>query len=226
MATTKFLPDREPELVTWMGTFKTQIIANPTAVGLTALQATNFGVLSDEFVANYNICNNDSTNSRAAVATKNSAMKAAIANARLLAGIIQKFPGTTTADRIALGLTVPIVPAPVPVPSAIPSIDILGVVDKTVKVKIHNGTTTKRGRPAGVAGAFVYSFVGDTAPADMTAWIFQGCSTKTKFDVVLVGTVLPFAKVWLTAQWINPRKQPGPACTPRDEYCSRPKRKI
>jgi len=50
-----YLPAREAELVTWVNTFKSVITAAPTAVGLTAAQATSYGTLVTNFVAAYNL---------------------------------------------------------------------------------------------------------------------------------------------------------------------------
>ena len=187
MANATFLPVREPELVVWLENFKSRTTLSPLIYGITVGQATIFGGLTDSFVAAFNLCNSDATNSRSNVLAKNSAKTAVIANARLLSGIIQKFPGTTNQMRGDLGLTVPSVPAPVPVPVVTPAIDILKVSGTTVSIKIHKGDSSKRGKPPGVAGAYIYTYVGDTAPGDIAAWTFQGCATKTTFDVPLSG---------------------------------------
>lgn len=92
--------------------------------------------------------------------------------------------------------------------------DIDEVVQNRITVRIHNADTTKRGKPAGCAGASVYSWTGETPPADINDWRFEGNTTRVKFTVDFVGNVTPFAKVWLTTAWFSPRQQVGPACTP------------
>ena len=52
-ATTNFLPTREAELVTWIGTFKGLITASPTTYGLSAPQATAYGTLAQDFFDAY-----------------------------------------------------------------------------------------------------------------------------------------------------------------------------
>ncbi len=69
------------------------------------------------------------------------------------------------------------------------------------------------GKPAGVSGASIFSYVEATAPSDISAWKFEGNTGKTAV-VVFPNTTAAGATVWLTAFWFNPRKQSGPACTP------------
>ena len=92
-----------------------------------------------------------------------------------------------------------------------------------VQLKLHDSSSSaKRGKLSGVSGASVFSFVGATAPADISAWKFQGNTGRTRVDVVFPNTNVPGAQVWpirqaqgrLTAFWFNGRKQSGPACSP------------
>jgi hypothetical protein len=76
----------------------------------------------------------------------------------------------------------------------------------------------RRGKPAGVALAFVYSFVGTTPPTDLTMFKFEGSSTRTTFDILFPTTVAGGSQVWLYACWANPRTQSGPACAPVTAY--------
>jgi hypothetical protein len=84
-----------------------------------------------------------------------------------------------------------------------------------VSLKLHDSTSgAKRGKPPGVSGASVFSFVGAVAPSDMGSWKFEGSTGKTKVDVSFDNSNAPGTKVWLTAFWFNGRKQSGPACAP------------
>jgi hypothetical protein len=216
MATTDFLPTREAELVTWSQNFDTRITATPVAFGLTAAQATTYGGLHDAFVTAYNAATSDATNSRSARITKNDAKRALIENARLLAGIVQKFPGTTNTMRSDLGLTVKDAgPTPIPPPAMAPSILVKSGTGNTVRIRmVDPANPTRRARPAGVDGIAVFSFVGPVAPTDQAGWQFEGNTTRTTVDVVFPGTTTPGAKVWFTAFYFNSRKQSGPAAAP------------
>ena len=114
-----FLPGREASLITWSNNFSTLITATPTAFGLTAAQATAFAALNTAWVSAYNTAKNALTRSPANIITKDQAKKLMIAEARQLAGVIQKFPTITNTQRSELGLTVPNTPSPVPVYRAV-----------------------------------------------------------------------------------------------------------
>src|SRR5687768_15548663 len=115
-----FLPSREAELVTWIGTFRTLITASAATYGLTTAQASSYGTLATNFVNAYNVANADATRSPSNIIAKDQAKLLVVRNSRLLAGIIQKFPGTTDQMRSDLGLTVPAARTPIPPPSDIP----------------------------------------------------------------------------------------------------------
>ena len=216
MASTNFLPDREAELVTWSTNFDTRITATPTTFGLTAAQATAYSTLHDAFVAAYNAATNDGTNSRSAIITKNTAKAALIANARMLAGIVQKFPGTTNTMRSDLGLTVKDAePSPIPPPAVAPAVVIESGSGNTVRIRLVDpAAPTRRGKPAGVDGIAVFSFVGASAPAEEADWKFEGNTTRTVVDILFPAATAAGAKVWFTAFYFNARKQSGPAATP------------
>jgi hypothetical protein len=210
---TDFIPSREPELVTWTTSFASQIVSTPTAFGLVAAQATAYQTLSTAFITAYNTARADGTRTPAAISTKNQAKVNLIASARSLAKIIQSYPGLTNAQRLSLGLTVHATPTPIPPPGIAPDLDIVSSVGNTVKIRLHDATSgSKRGKPAGVAGASVFSFVGAVPPTDAAGWTFEGNTTKTVVDVVFPSATAPGARVWLCAFWYNAKSQSGPAC--------------
>ena len=108
---------------------------------------------------------------------------------------------------------------PVPAPGSAPTIDVESVRNSTVSLRLHGaGDPTRRGKPAGVSGAAVYSFVGAAALTDERDWTFEGLTSKTKMNVTFPNTVTPGSKVWFTAFWFNERKQNGPAADPVTTY--------
>jgi hypothetical protein len=208
---TAFPPSREAQLVTWSANFGAKITATPTAYGLTAAQATAYAALSTAFVSAYNIAQSDATRSPMNIATKDQAKRNLIGNIRLLGGIVQRFPGTTNATRLDLGLPQRMMPAPIPAPGAAPLIDVKSVAGRTASLRLIDvANPTRRGMPPGVIGASVFSFVGAAAPADLSNWKFEGNTGRTKFNVAFPTTVVSGATVWFTAYWFNPRKQGGP----------------
>lgn len=211
-----FLPTREAELVTWSTNFNTLINDTPTAYGLTAAQGTAYEAFHNAFVNAYAEAQNPSTRTPSNIVAKNEAMTNLKANARLLAGIVQKFPATTNAQRADLGLTLKSdEQSPINPPTDSPGMDIVSAVVRTVKVRMHDvANPTRRGKPAGVSGASVFSYVGATPPAEIAAWKFEGNTTRTTFDVQFDAAVASGSTVWICAFWYNPRAQSGPACAP------------
>jgi hypothetical protein len=213
-ATTNFLPTREADLVIWSNNFSAKINATPTAYGLTAAQASTYRGLHNTFVAASQTANNPATRSPSNIMAKDTAKAALIANARLLARIIQTCPTVTDTQRTDLGLTVRSGPTPVPAPSIAPGLEIVSTTGNTVRIRLHDSPSTRRGKPAGVTGAAVFSFVGAVAPTDSAAWKFEGNTSRTVLDVTFPGTTAPGARVWFTAFWFNQKKQSSPACAP------------
>jgi hypothetical protein len=211
---TNFLPSREADLVTWSVNFKTKITATPTAYGLTAAQASAYGTLHNAFVAAYQMANNPNTRSPSNIIAKDTAKNALETSARMLARMVQATPSVTAQQKSDLGLTVRVGPTPIPPPSDSPNIDVVGRMGTTVSTRLHDGSGSRRGKPAGVAGASVFSFVGTQPPMNVNDWKFEGNNTRTTVDVTFDAALAPGTVVWLTAFWYNPRGQSGPGCTP------------
>jgi hypothetical protein len=209
-----FLPTRESELLTWSVNFKELITATPTLYGLTAAQATAYADLHAAFATTYQTANDPGTRTPAAIIAKNTAMKDLKTNARQLSKIIQGTPTVTDEQRGLLGLTVPAERSPINPPEEIPVVEVLERFGTIVRLKLHDGSGSRRGKPAGVAGATLFSYVGATPPSDVGAWKFEGNTTRTITEVEFAAGTAPGTVVWFTAFWYNPRGQSGPGCAP------------
>lgn len=213
---TEYIPSREAELVTWSNNFNARINATPAVYGLTAKQATAYGILHVAFVSAFQTANDPITRSPSNIIAKKMAMNALKQEARMLARIVQAWPGVTAEQRSELGLTVRNAgPTPIPVPTESPEMDVVSVSGHVVRIRLHaSSSSSRRGKPAGVAGASVFSFVGETPSTDISEWKFEGNITRTNMDVVFSPEVAPGSKVWLAAFWFNPKLQSGPASSP------------
>lgn len=209
-----FLPSSDSKLLAWSLNFNTLIVATPTVFGLSSAFATAYTALHNAFATGLAACD-PAIRTKSAVATKNTARTNLKNNARLLADLVNGTATVTNAQKLSLGLTVRHAPTPIPAPSDAPALDIKSVNAWTVSIRLHDATdSAKRGKPGGVSGASVFSFVGATPPADLGSWQFEGNTGKTTVDVTFPNTIAAGTKVWLTAFWFSPRKQAGPNCTP------------
>ncbi len=212
---TDYLPKRESGLLTWAENFVQLVGAGATEYGLTDLQSDAYGEAQTAFATAYAAANHPSTRTPQAIEAKNVAKRALIALSRDLVKICQAAPVMTDEKRVALGITVPDVePTPVPVPDQSPQLDVMAVNGRRVSLRLRDSETGERKKPVGVAGAAVLSYVGETIPADIRDWTFEGNTTRANVDVVFAESVPMGVKVWLTAYWFNRRAQSGPACAP------------
>jgi hypothetical protein len=212
---TTYPPKRESLLVPWSGVFGTKISAAPTSVGLSAGQATAYGVTRAAFYAAWLLCQDAATKSKGNVALKNAKKTDLVNEIRELGRIIQAFPGTTNAMRVDLGLPErDLEPTPVPVPALAPSVEVKKVYGRYVTVTITDPTGERRGKMQGCEGAQLFTFVGENAPAGADGWKSEGVITRSKVIIAFAATVEPGSKVWITAAYFNPRGLTGPASTP------------
>jgi hypothetical protein len=213
-----FLPNSDGALLAWSQNFSTLLSATPATWGVSVSQASQYAALNTAYSAALTLANNPTTRTKANVAAKNTARESLKIDARLLAKIVDGQATVTNQQRIQLGLNVKTVPVPVPAPALPPEIDIVSVIGRTVKVRVHNSATTKRARPAGVTGATMFSFAGAVPPSDVTLWTFQGSTSKTVIDIPFPTTTAAGSQVWVTAFWYNGKGQSGPAGTPVTTY--------
>ena len=214
VASNSFLPNTDAALLSWSLNFNTLITASATAYGLTAALATAYGALHASYAgALAGVA--PAIRTKGAVQAKNSARASLKANARLLANLVEGTASVTNAQKATLGLTVRVKPTPSPIPALAPGVDVLSVSAWSVKIKLHDAASSaKRGRPPGVSGANLFSFVGATPPGDVSGWTFEGNTGKTDITISFANTLVPGTKVWFSAVWFNGRKQSGPVSTP------------
>jgi hypothetical protein len=214
-----FLPSKDADLLAWSANFNQLINAAPTTYGLTAPQASGYTTVYTAWADALGTATNPATRTRGTIAAKDDARTPLKAMSRELARIVNAFPTITNQQRIDLGLNprtgevTPINP-----PADPPVMEVVGAIGRTLKVRVHAVGSDRRGKPEGVAGCSVFSFVGATPPADITQWVFQGSSSRTVFDVEFPPTVAAGAQVFLCAFWYSPRAQSGPACQPITAY--------
>jgi hypothetical protein len=100
-------------------------------------------------------------------------------------------------------------------PERPPLVGVVKVMGKSVRVRVSDrDSLRRRGKPAGIAGAAVFTAAGDLPPAKLADWSFQANITRPLVDVHFDAEVPAGGKVWIMAFWYNPRGQRGPASMP------------
>jgi hypothetical protein len=182
-----FIPGREPELVTWSADFLANVIAiGATNIGLVAAQQTALQAAVNAFTSAYGVANDPATRTRPAVAQKRSKKEQMLAIVRQLAGVIQRHPGTTDAQRAQLGLTVPAQRRPGRAPGTPSDFKVTLASDGSLTMtwKCDNGgvggTMYQIFRRVGAVGEFQYvggaggkKFIDATVPAGASQVTYQ-----------------------------------------------------
>ena len=213
-----YLPHREADLVQWSRNYSEKINADAISFGLTPAQAAQYAARHDAFAALYALAQSNSTRTPTVIVSKNQAKRELEIEARRLTRIIKAYPQLTIAQRVGLGISVRdpggADTSQVPVPEQRIRISVINTLGNIVRVRLSDPDSRRRGKPAGVAGASVFGYIGELPPAELADWEFMGNTTRPVFNAKFPHRVQPGTKIWLTARWFNPRAQPGPACQP------------
>ncbi len=201
----------DTDLLAWATAASGHLTADYAAFHLTQPQAGEFAGLVDGFDAALAAWRDNATRTPIASANKKSSRAALIDGAKYLVAAINNNPVTTQAQRDQLGIRARKRPTPRPRPTAVPMVDVERVDGRTVTYRLH--ASGRRGRPAGVQGASVFTFVGAEAPADPAAWQFEGMITRTTFAVSFEQRS-GADTVWVSAFWYNEKGQSGNASAP------------
>jgi hypothetical protein len=209
----QYFPTTDNGLLLWSRHLSDRINASPGEYGVSVEMAESYAVLHQAFAAAMAGVDPGVRN-KASVRSKNDARSALKSAARRIVMAVRSTATVSEAQQIYLGLTVRGRPTLIPRPTDPPAVDIVSVSGRTVRFRLHDSTTVRRRKPAGVQGAVIFSFVGPEAPNERAALKFEGITTRTKAEVTFPVTVAPGEHVWLTAAWFNPRTQSGPMSRP------------
>ena len=209
---TSYMPKKQYEAVAWSGNFAAMLANQPETYGLTTNQATAFAAVNTTLQAAYLAATTPETKNIVTVANKDAALAAMKVVARNLVSIIQGTPSVTDGQKLALGLTVRAAPTTIPAPTVSPLIKIRSVDARNVTVELLQ-SASKRGKPAGVAAAMIFTHCGTSEPTTLADWQYALTATRTVVD-------LPFGPsetgdtAYVTAFWCNAKGQAGPAARP------------
>ena len=207
-----FLPRREVDLLQWSCNFVRQIEQDAQAFGIPQPLAEQYAATHAHCVTQYQLALRPDTRTPTQLQLKREAVEALRRQARLLAGIAQRSPGMTNDKRIALKLKQrrPRRRA-VPRPVQPPVVWIRSVSGSSFHIELLDKLTMDRkGLPAEVKGAQVFTCAGDECPADLDLWRYHGQVSRARLTITFASELKPGTKVWVAARWVNPRLEPGP----------------
>lgn len=211
-----YVPDPDGDFDSWQANWVTYAAANAAALGLaaadvTAIQTaqTAWGTKFTDHVAKQNAA-------RSAAQAKDAERGTYESLLRSHSQQIQKRPGTTDAQRAALGITVPdTTGTPVGPPTTSPVV----TIDTAQRLRhVVNFTRTQaegggRGKPPGVRGCQIWMKIGAPAPVSESDLTFVTEDTRTphtiEFDAADAGKL-----VFYWCRWVNTRGETGPWAAP------------
>lgn len=207
-----YIPTKDADLDAWATNFDTVITAAPTSYGLIAGQATAFHTLRLAFTNALATAVNPATRTPVTVALKDTARAQAVALARQLGQVAQRYPSITDGLLASAGLTVrdPI-PSPIPAPVSTPVMSLLSSDSLSHVLRYHDSILANpRGKPPGAVAMQLFAKVGPGAPADISDCVFIGQFSKMpavaggggsvfQFDPTDAGKTIYYLSRWVTA---------------------------
>jgi hypothetical protein len=211
-----FLPRRQLDLLAWTRALLNTVLHDPAGFGLTPELVAQYQVLVEQAEVSHAVAVTAATRTSPSIAKQNDDLDALRASTRSVVALVRATPGITQATLAKLNLSPrDASPSRIGPPAVAPQLMILSKTDDSVRVQLIDADSpTRKARPAGVAGAVVFAFVGDEPPTAQGQWRFMATATRTRFDVTFGADVPRFSTVWLTASWFNPRGQHSPLSTP------------
>jgi hypothetical protein len=207
-----FLPRGDGQLVQWSRNFSRLLNEDPARWHIDPQRAAGYAVLHDEMEAAYQAATDPGTRTRTAVQSKNAARSRLKREARVLARQITNIQDTTNSDRAELRLTLRTPGSPIARPSEAPVMQIVSADGWQVLVQLRSPGSGRRGKGHGIIQATVWMTIEDEPPPNLKRWKHLFTSGSNRFTVNLPTELAAGTRVWLCAQWRNPRGQAGPAC--------------
>ncbi len=204
------LPDKESELHDFATRFVAQATANPTAVGLTAADATLLQSHYDSWSAAVEAAKKAATDADAAQKHKEEEKAALKPLLRTMAKKVNAVPGIADATRAQLGLKGRTTPrGRIPVPSTRPHGILVEARGLRHVLRWTDEGGTSRARPSDVAGCELWLKIGDTPPLDLTGCSFVGMFTKGTASHQFAAADAGKPVYWML-RWVNKRGETGP----------------
>ncbi len=209
-----FFPRPNGQAVAYTARFSSKLNADPLLYEVSPQYAADYAALQLAFAQLYHATSDPGMARPIDREARREARAALEAKTRSIAGCIRVAPGIPPEAKIAIGVKLKRPPRRISRPATAPIMIIRSVVGRTVTVDLCDAENTRRRRPAGVNGSMIYLHVGDDLPTGDQRWKLARQASPTRVQIAFPSDVAPGTKVWLYAQWMNPRHQPGPPGAP------------
>lgn len=215
------IPTKDSLLAGWSSNADEKLTASAVTYGCTPAQATQYHTLHLAWMAGYDAvvaAKANGSQTKQLTQAKDTAKANLLEFAREIYAYVQASRTVTDENKVALGVAVrDKEPSPKPLLTYAPTMEVVSVFGRQVRLSITDGSDTRRQRPFNANGVLLYSFVGVSAPAGAEGWVPEGALTKNQIIAELPESVAPGTKVWFTCAYFNARGS-GPACTPIFTY--------
>jgi hypothetical protein len=210
MARRDSVPVNDATLLEFVDNLYTVLNIDPVAFGITKTVVDELQTRMKDYAGKLKAAVDPSTRGQRTVFLKNESKASLLELTRKMCQQIGRTMSVTDAQRQELGL--PILDKPrhnVPVPTTSPVLEVTKTSGRTVTLELKAGKS-KRGKPAKVAGASIFSYTGEQAPETAEGWVFLTNTTRTTVEIPF-GPSDQGDTVWITAFWYNSKAQSGPA---------------
>ena len=207
-----WIRNTEAGLVTQAQEVSAEISAHTALFSLQPADATSLAAAVTAFVTAYDAYANPTTRTPVNLVIKNQKMDQLVTLMRSLGQRIQSSPTVAPETKASIGLkSRDFRPSPIPAPATRPVLQVTGTVGRTISVRVADELTpTRRAKASGASGAQIFSFIGATAPQQLSEWTFEALATRAIFDVVLPPGTAEGTKVWICARWQTATGKTGP----------------
>ena len=206
-----WFPIQQAVFKTFVENFSAVLSSDAVAFGCSTSDATGLASKVSTFSTSFAVAEAPETNTPVTRAAMRIAKNNVIADLRR---IYKKVKAANLPDDklLELGLPLPdLDPSVIPPPGIQPLVAVASAKDRSVRLKILNSLTGKRGKPSGCSAYEIFSFVGENPPAEVGLWKFEGLGTRSDVVVTLTGTAaVAGGRAHFAVRYVNAKGQAGP----------------
>jgi hypothetical protein len=209
-----FYHGSDARVVAGSANFAALVGASPESFGIPVALAAEYQALDAELQQKYRLAVTPETRTSVVIHAKDDLMRTVQRRASTMAAIATRTLAVTDAQLVSLGLQPRKNRTRRPRPSTIPTLEVLRVIGRRVKIRIHARTAEGTRLAWGAFAAEVYSYVGSEPPTEPGQYTFEALAPRETLEIVFPDDAPSGATAWISAAWISRRGERGRACQP------------